>query len=124
MIQIDTHVAVWLFVADFKRFPPRVRGLLEENDLSISPMAVLELELLREIGRTPVESTMVIASLRASTGLTIADAPISAVVAAARPLSWTRDPFDRLIVGSAAAAGQRLVTCDRTIRKHFVDATW
>jgi len=37
---------------------------------------------------------------------------------------WTRDPFDRLIVGLAALAGSALLTKDRTIRKHYRKATW
>ena len=45
-------------------------------------------------------------------------------VEAAERLSWTRDPFDRLIVAQASLAGAPLVTKDRMIRKHFAKAAW
>lgn len=38
--------------------------------------------------------------------------------------SWTRDPFGRLIVGSAACKKMRLVTKDQTIQEHFDFAVW
>lgn len=47
-----------------------------------------------------------------------------ALVAAARGLQWTRDPFDRLIVGSALAQGAHLVTCDERILANYRLAIW
>lgn len=38
--------------------------------------------------------------------------------------SWTRDPFDRLIVANAKAAGAPLITKDERIRKHYRRAIW
>lgn len=63
-------------------------------------------------------------ALRASIGLELADAPLSELVAAARDLSWTRDPFDRLIAAHAILANAPLVTADETIRKHLSLAVW
>jgi PIN domain nuclease of toxin-antitoxin system len=37
---------------------------------------------------------------------------------------WTRDPFDRLLVGHALARGAPLLTKDRLIRRHFRQAIW
>lgn len=39
-------------------------------------------------------------------------------------LSWTRDPFDRLIVANALADGADLVTADERIRQHTDIAVW
>ncbi len=47
-----------------------------------------------------------------------------AVVAHARAQTWTRDPFDRLIVGQAAAGDAQLVTRDAEIRAHYARAVW
>ena len=46
------------------------------------------------------------------------------VVAAAVEQTWTRDPFDRLIVAQAQAEGASLVTADKLIRKHFARSVW
>jgi PIN domain nuclease of toxin-antitoxin system len=37
---------------------------------------------------------------------------------------WTCDPFDRLIVANAKAAGAPLVTKDEGIRRHYRRAIW
>ena len=42
----------------------------------------------------------------------------------AKSLDWTRDPFDRLIVGQARASRLGLITKDRQIRRHFDGAFW
>ncbi len=124
MIQLDTHVVVWLYVGETKRIAPAARRLIEANDVGVSPIVLLELEFLREIGRTRVPSAEVLAALAADIGLAVADISLAKAVAAATLHPWTRDPFDRLIVASASALGHRLLTADRSIRKHFAGATW
>jgi len=39
-------------------------------------------------------------------------------------LSWTRDPFDRLIVAHALAYSAVLCTRDRLVRDNYSHATW
>jgi hypothetical protein len=48
----------------------------------------------------------------------------SRVVECARSLSWTRDPFDRLIVGQAIAHGKPLITKDAPIPANDPRAVW
>jgi len=38
--------------------------------------------------------------------------------------TWTRDPFDRLIVSQARLADVPLLTRDRTIHTHYPRAIW
>jgi len=45
-------------------------------------------------------------------------------VQAANGLSWTRDPFDRMIAAQAIVADAPLVTADRTILGNLPLATW
>jgi len=45
-------------------------------------------------------------------------------VRAAVDLTWTRDPFDRLIDAHAIAASVPLLTADRAILEHLPLATW
>ncbi len=57
-------------------------------------------------------------------GLSICPLPFAQVVASARAQRWTRDPFDRTIVGQSAVEGRILLTRDRTIRDHYPRAVW
>ncbi|HAV63676.1 MAG TPA: hypothetical protein DCY13_15080 [Verrucomicrobiales bacterium] len=124
MIYLDTHVVVWLYAGLVERFSPAARVALEENDLLISPIVRLELQLLQEIGRTSVAPGKIIGVLESDLGLTICPQPFAAVVRQAEKVSWTRDPFDRMIVGQAEAGGSPLLTRDEVIRQNFGKAIW
>jgi len=56
--------------------------------------------------------------------MVLADPPAAAVCQTALTLSWTRDPFDRLISAHAIATETVLVTKDRNIREHVSLAWW
>jgi PIN domain nuclease of toxin-antitoxin system len=124
MIHLDTHVVAWLFEARTELFPPIVSGLLEENELVVSPMVELELEYLHEIGRAEVRSHFVIGDLAGRIGLARSKAPFASIVDRARELSWTRDPFDRIIVATALVDDAPLLTRDQTILANFPGARW
>ena len=57
-------------------------------------------------------------------GVAVSGAPFESVASAAASLSWTRDPFDRLIVGHADADESPLLTKDATLRSHYAAAVW
>lgn len=124
MIRLDTHVVVWLYTGDVERLSDTATALLEEQEPVISPMVELEVTFLQEIGRLSVGGPVVVADLRERLGLTGSGQRVASVVAAANPLSWTHDPFDRLIVGDALAADCPLLTKDRTIRDNCPLARW
>jgi len=124
VIRLDTHVVVWLYVGDVERLSPRAIDALESNDLVVSPIVQLELSFLHEIGRLRVGGADIIGDLRERIGLHVSEVPTSALVNAATPLSWTRDPFDRLIVADATVAATDLLTKDETIRSNVSIARW
>jgi PIN domain nuclease of toxin-antitoxin system len=124
LIYLDTHVAAWLYAGRTDLFPAGVRALLEEHDLLISPVVKLELQYLYEIRRTAEPARTVVAALERDVGLTVCDLPFQQVVEVALAQSWTRDPFDRLIVSQAALRGFHLLTKDRNIRDSFSEAIW
>ncbi|MDQ3469412.1 MAG: PIN domain-containing protein [Actinomycetota bacterium] len=124
MIRLDTHVAVWLYSGELERLSAPAAAAVEHEDLVISPIVELEATYLHEIGRLTVTGAELTADLRGRVGLALSDLDMAAVVAAAAPLSWTRDPFDRLIVGDALAANCTLLTKDGTIREHCPLARW
>jgi PIN domain nuclease of toxin-antitoxin system len=65
-----------------------------------------------------------LAALRREIGLEVADASLAELAQVAADLSWTRDPFDRLIAAHAILANAPLVTADATIRENLPLATW
>lgn len=102
----------------------RARGLIDENSPRISPLAVLELAYLKEIGRARDPVAMMLAALRRDVGLETVDASLAELAQTAVDLTWTRDPFDRLIAAHAIAVGAPLLTADRTIRENLSLAVW
>jgi PIN domain nuclease of toxin-antitoxin system len=126
-VHLDTHVTVWLFTAGkaLGLLSPRARAAIEEaGQLFVSPAVLLELALLLETGRITVQPQEILVSLGGSIGLELAGEPFAEVAAEAAKLTWTRDPFDRLIAGQARAAEEALVTRDRIIRSHLDLAVW
>jgi PIN domain nuclease of toxin-antitoxin system len=124
LIYLDTHVAAWLYAGHADLLSKRVRTLIDAEELRISPAVILELQYLQEIGRMTVGANVVVQSLSAQLDLHVCDLPFAAVIESALGQSWTRDPFDRMIVGQATLNGSTLVTKDRTIRRHYGNAVW
>ena len=124
MILLDTHVAVWLYAKGAKGVPDSVRRTMDRDDLGIAPIVLIELAFLTEIGRLTVAPDEVVGHLSSQVGLRVVDRPMGEVARAAEPMSWTRDPFDRLICGHASTTGHRLATADGRILQHFTDAFW
>ncbi len=124
MIYLDTHVVIWLYADLAERFSPRARALINQNDLLISPIVRLEMQYLYEIGRITVDSETILSDLKQSIGLQLCDLPFDDVVSRSINISWTRDPFDRLIIAQAMAGHGQLLTKDKTILDKFSDAVW
>ncbi|MGC1850918.1 MAG: PIN domain-containing protein [Solirubrobacterales bacterium] len=101
-----------------------MRARLEAQVVAVSPVVELELTYLYEIGRVSEPASAPLSALRRTLGLQVADASLAELVQAATDLSWTRDPFDRLIAAHAIIANAPLVTADETILEHLPLATW
>jgi len=87
-------------------------------------MVQLVLTFLHEIGRLTVSGAEIVGDLIDRIGLRLSDAPMSAVVHAAASLTWTRDPFDRMIVADAVVAATDLLTKDERILANTTLARW
>jgi PIN domain nuclease of toxin-antitoxin system len=101
-----------------------VRSRIESEATLVSPVVELELTYLYEVGRVTKPAAAPLQALVRTIGLEIADIPMAAVIQAAIGLTWTRDPFDRLIAAHAITADVPLLTADRTILEHLPLATW
>ena len=70
------------------------------------------------------EGSYVLDALAKDIGLSVADVSLAQIMKIAGTLTWTRDPFDRMIVAHAMVANAALVSKDRLIRKHCDRAIW
>lgn len=124
MIHLDTHALVWLYEGRRELFPEAALLRLRALRPVISPMARLELSFLREIGRIRVEPAAIVEAMRAEADLMVAESAWPRVASIAAGLTWTRDPFDRLIAAHAMADDLPLLTRDATLLASCPVACW
>lgn len=124
MIYLDTHVVVWLYAGIAGKFSQSVKDLINEQELIISPIVRLELQYLREIQRITDEANTILTDLGDRIGLKVCDKHFNTIVSCAMTISWTRDPFDRLIVANAALNDNILISKDQTILAHYAHTKW
>ena len=125
IVYLDTHVAVWLGEGRVRRVGPKARKLLEAAQPLLSPIVLLELEFLHQINRTYLRARDILRKLEYEMGLQICTLDFPKVVDAALDETWTRDPFDRLIVAQAKANGfAPLVSADDEIAAHYPRTVW
>jgi len=129
---LDTHVAAWLFAGRADLLSKNAQRAVREGDLLVSPAVLLELQYLYETKRTNEPGRRVIDDLRHRLGLRVCDLFFEDVVGRALEQRWTRDPFDRLIVGQATLRGAALVgvpagsrrSRSKTTARSVPDAYW
>lgn len=126
MIHLDTQVALWLYYRLDRQISRAAKAqLARARDLRLSPLVVVEIEILIEIGRVKLKTAdLLLHDLQERLDLELSDASAAAVAEAACRFAWTRDPFDRLIVANAMADGAKLITADQVILRHFDQAVW
>lgn len=124
MIYLDTHVVAWLFAGRIDLFPNYVMKVISREELLISPIVILELQYLFEVGRVSKKATDVLFDLGKRIGLKTCELPFSDVIENAISQKWTRDPFDRIIVSQASIHSKKIVTKDETIRDNYRYALW
>jgi len=124
LIYLDTHVVVWLYTGKVDMFNQQVRELINDHDIYISPIVRLELQYLVEIQRVTDDANTIVTDLSKHIGLQVCDKSFAAIVSQAMTLSWTRDPFDRLIVANAGLNDNVLISKDQNILKHYPHARW
>ena len=121
---LDTHAAVFLHGGLLGEFTHEGLTLLESEPLYFSPMAGLELQYLFEIGRIRFPAKQILDDLKADISLTVMDRNWQKILEKSWELSWTRDPFDRIISAQAAVEKQKLLTRDGNIQKNLPLSVW
>lgn len=122
MIYLDTHIVVWLYAGKVEKLTERARDLINGNQVMISPIVRLELQYLFEIQRITDNAKSVVSDLSDRIGLKICDKDFNSIMSHALQYSWTRDPFDRIIVANADIHQNILITKDQNILNHYEKA--
>lgn len=113
---LDTHFLLWIVVGSAR---------LDEFDWlgryapwGVSPLSFLEIQCLSEVGRLEVDIEAFTKAVMEDPRWIVDEVPLVALVRHSLPLSWTRDPFDRLLSAHSAARRVPLCSADRRIRAH------
>ena len=112
---LDTHFLLWI-VLDVPRideFP----WLERYQPWGVSPVSLLEVQFLSEVGRLEVKQPAFVDAVGADSRFVVDDVPFERVIRQALTMSWTRDPFDRLLAAHSAARRVPLCTLDRRMRR-------
>jgi PIN domain nuclease of toxin-antitoxin system len=116
---------VWLCENKIDRLSAKALDAINENDLLISPAVLIELSFLHQIHRILRGPQDLAKQLRTQLNVTVCNHSFADLAETALFESWTRDPFDLLIVSHAKANGYAmLVTQDEKIRRHYPRAIW
>lgn len=122
---LDTQVMAWLCQKRTDKLTRDAVRAIEGSELLISPMVLLELEYLYEIKRVIQPPQALLNQLETQIGVRLCDHPFPAIIQAALFETWTRDPFDRVIVAHARSNGYApLVTSDVKIREKYPSTVW
>ena len=115
-ILLDTHFLIWLVLGSkrLQEFP----WLDTYRPWGISPVTLLEIQFLAEVGRLEVLNPAFADTVAADSRFVIDDAPFAAVFRKALSLDWTRDPFDRLLAAHSLTRRVPLCSLDETIQRH------
>jgi PIN domain nuclease of toxin-antitoxin system len=124
LIYLDTHVVVWLYAGEIKKLSKQAKKLINSYEVFISPIVVMELQYLFESLRITVGAKEIVSDLSERIGLKMCDISFNTIVGRALDFSWTRDPFDRIIVANAAVKHNILVTKDQNILDNYEKAFW
>jgi PIN domain nuclease of toxin-antitoxin system len=121
---LDTHTAMRL-ASGRGQIGRDAARLIRKAELLASPMVLVEIEYLFEIGRIRSPAKDVLRKLEHELGLRLCDLPFAEVVKAALDEKWTRDAFDRMIVAQAKVNGLApLISADEEIAKHYARTVW
>ena len=113
-VLLDTHFLLWILTGArrLERYP----WLERYAPWGVSPISLLEIQFLAEAGRLDVQQPEFTKALSRDPRFVIDEVPLVALVEKALPMSWTQDPFDRLLAAHSTARRTPLCTTDRAIQ--------
>lgn len=116
---------VWLCQNDLPKISGPALAAINEHDLLISPAVLIELNFLYQIGGIVRAPQDLAKQLRMQIGVKVCDHSFPDLAETALFETWTRDPFDLMIVSHAKSNNYSpLITRDEKIRAHYPRAVW
>lgn len=115
-VLLDTNFVVWIVLGTGRLSAfPRIE---QYQPWGVSPVSLLEIQYLAEIGRIKIQNPEFTENLVKDPRFIIDEIPLVSLIRRAMELTWTRDPFDRLIAAHNSVRRLPLCTTDRNIRIH------
>jgi PIN domain nuclease of toxin-antitoxin system len=113
-VLLDTHFLLWILTGAERlaSFP----WLDRYRPWGISPVSLLEIQFLSEVGRITVDAAAFGEAIRRDPRFIVDEVGLMALVDKALALSWTRDPFDRLLAAHSEARRVSFCSVDRYVR--------
>ncbi len=124
LIYLDTHVVVWLYAGLIEKLTDLAKTLINEHEVYISVIVRLELQYLSEIQRITDKPDLIISDLSNRIGLKLCERNFNMIITQALGITWTRDPFDRIITANASLNENILITKDQNILDNYREAKW
>jgi PIN domain nuclease of toxin-antitoxin system len=114
-VLLDTHFLLWAVLGSerLEEYPWMERY----RPWGVSPVSFLEIQFLAEVGRLEVRQPQFTRAVATDPRFVLDEVPLVPLVEKALPLSWTRDPFDRLLAAHSEARRVPLCSTDRRIRR-------
>lgn len=116
-VLIDTHILLWL-LSGSKRLKD-LKWIHKFPFYFISPISILEIRFLEECGKIKINLDKVLEGIQSDDRFKIDDVSLERLCLQALSISWTRDPFDRLLVAHSTIQNIPLGTCDELIQEHY-----
>ena len=116
-VLLDTHVLLWTLAGSSRlKELPRLKDF---PSWTLSPISFLEIKFLQECGRLKLNLPEILKKLHQDDRFLIDSPSLEGVCLAALDLSWTRDPFDRLLVAHSKLRSIPLATVDQNIHLNY-----
>ena len=110
---LDTHFLIWI-IRDTKRlrhFP----WLSRYEPWGVSAVSFLEIQLLSESGRIKARNPQFTETILSDERFTVDEVSIVKLIQKSLELSWTRDPFDRLLAAHSLVRRAPLCSVDGVV---------
>lgn len=117
-------MVVWLYAGLSEKLSDFAKTLINENLIYISAIVRLELQYLYEIQRITEQSDIILSDLSNRIGLKVCEQDFNSIITKALTITWTRDPFDRIITANAHLQNNILLTKDQQILDNYIYAQW
>ncbi len=114
---LDTHFLIWIITESrrLRQFP----WIEEYKPWGVSPISFLEIQFLAEVGKVDVRNPGFTRTVMTDPRFIVDDVSLASLTQKALAVTWTRDPFDRLLAAHSNLRRVPLCSVDSTIlEKH------